>query len=68
LSECKLIEIRKRTDDAGRQRFNAFVLLWHEAFEPRAPELQIEGETVDPGGDEPDRGEGTERDTPQGAE
>ena len=66
LSDAKLIEIRKRTDGVGRQRSNAFVFLWHEAFEPRAPEVKLEGEIVDPRGDEPDRGEGDTSDTPQG--
>ncbi len=68
LSECKLIEIRKRADDAGRQRSNGFIFLWHEAFEARIPEVQIEGDIVDLEGDEPGTGEGTERDTHQGTE
>lgn len=66
LIEARLVEVRKRTHENGRQRSNAYVFLWHEAFEARAPEVQIEGDMVDPEGDESVTGEGDTDVTPEG--
>ena len=59
LSDKQLIEIRRRSEESGRQRSNAFVFLWHEAFEAKAPDVQAEGDIVvgddiDVGGGEDD--------------
>lgn len=43
LSDARLIEIRARADEHGRQWSNAFVFRSHEAFEPKPP-------AADPGG------------------
>jgi hypothetical protein len=66
LTEARLVTVRKRTHENGRQRSNAYVFLWHEAFETRVPEVQIEGDMVDPEYDESVTGEGDTDVNPQG--
>lgn len=66
LSGYRLVEVRKRTDERGRQRSNAFVFIWHEAFYPKAPDVRLDGEIVNPEDGESVTGEGDKFGTPEG--